>query len=102
MAMYDWNGDGEKDFIDDMIDLDIDDDLLDTNDNGRPAPKKSRPEGKLSGLGIFLSFLGSIIIFAVIYIVLDVDISEANVVGLLVMWALCFCLSAYICMRFNL
>ena len=77
MAMYDWNGNGHNDRMDDYMEYNIVNSESGTN---------SSAQGNGSGLGGFLTIFSGLFIESFIFTLLDVDVSDVPMFLILVLW----------------
>ena len=77
MTMYDWNGNGHSDRMDDYMEYNIVNSESATN---------SFAQGSGSGLGGFHTIFSGLFIESFIFTLLDVDVSDVPMFLILVLW----------------
>ena len=98
MAFHDWNGDGKRDSQDSFIDYQI----------YQHCTKKSSSTsggshgGGISTFGAIISVIAGLVLQAILYTALDIDVDHVPVIMIIVLWGLCSTLAAVVADRIGL
>jgi hypothetical protein len=86
MAMLDWNNNGKNDAMDDFIEYEM---LYKDGDDSDQSPRisHSRDNG-ISTFGAIISIIGGLILQALIYTLLGIDVEAVPVFVIIIMWAI--------------
>ena len=85
MAMYDWNGNGEKnDMFDDFMDYQIFQEISGENEQSSYTP--SRGKG-MSTFGAVVSVIAGLVLQSALYVMLGIDVDDVPVIIILILWA---------------
>ena len=83
MATHDWNNDGKNDMIDNYIEYQIYKDV--TGQNDEPSYTPSRGNG-MSTFGAIISVIAGLVLQAVLYTVLGIDVDDVPVLVIIILW----------------
>ena len=83
MATHDWNNDGKNDMIDNYIEYQVYKDV--TGQNDEPSYTPSRGNG-MSTFGAIISVIAGLVLQAVLYTVLGIDVDDVPVFVIIILW----------------
>ena len=83
MATHDWNNDGRNDMMDNYIEYQIYKDV--TGQNDEPSYTTSRGNG-MSTFGAIISVIAGLVLQAVLYTVLGIDVDDVPVLIIIILW----------------
>ena len=93
MATHDWNNDGKNDMIDNYIEYQIYKDV--TGQNDEPSYTPSRGNG-MSTFGAIISVIAGLVVQAVLYTVLGIDVDDVPVFVIIILWVVFSAIAAVV------
>lgn len=93
MAMYDWNHNGKKDMSDNYIEYQIYKDVTDQNDEPSYTPSKGNG---MSTFGAIISVIAGLVLQAVLYTVLGIDVDDVPVLIIIILWIIFSAIAAVV------
>ena len=99
MATHDWNHDGRNDMMDNYIEYQIYKDV--TGQNDEPSYTPSRGSG-MSTFGAIISVIAGLVLQAVLYTVLGIDVDDVPVLIIIILWVVFSAIAAVVVDRIGL
>ena len=99
MATHDWNHDGRNDMIDNYTEYQIYKDV--TGQNDEPSYTPSRGNG-MSTFGAIISVIAGLVVQAVLYTVLGIDVDDVPVLIIIILWVVFSAIAAVVVDRIGL
>ena len=93
MATHDWNHDGRNDMMDNYIEYQIYKDV--TGQNDEPSYTPSRGNG-MSTFGAIISVIAGLVLQAVLYTVLGIDVDDVPVRIIIILWVVFSAIAAVV------
>lgn len=93
MAMYDWNHNGKKDMSDNYIEYQIYKDVTGQNDEPSYTPGKGNG---MSTFGAIISVIAGLVLQAVLYTVLGIDVDDVPVLIIIILWIIFSAIAAVV------
>ena len=93
MATHDWNNDGKNDMMDNYIEYQIYKDV--TGQNDAPSYTPSRGNG-MSTFGAIISVIAGLVLQAVLYTVLGIDVDDVPVLVIIILWVVFSAIAAVV------
>lgn len=85
MAMYDWNHNGKNDRMDNYIEYQVYKKV--SGEMDKPSYTSSRSSG-MSTFGAIVSVIGGLILQALLYTVLDIEVDNVPILVILILWVI--------------
>ena len=99
MATHDWNHDGRNDMMDNYIEYQIYKDV--TGQNDEPSYTTNRGNG-MSTFGAIISVIAGLVLQAVLYTVLGIDVDDVPVLIIIILWVVFSAIAAVVVDRIGL
>ena len=93
MATHDWNHDGKNDMIYNYIEYHVYKDV--TGQNDEPSYTPSRGNG-MSTFGAIISVIAGLVLQAVLYTVLGIDVDDVPVLIIIILWVVFSAIAAVV------
>lgn len=97
MAFYDWNGNGKKDVGDDFIEYQI---YKESTSNHNHVSHSSG--NGISTFGAILSVIGGLVLQAILYTMLGIEVENVPVLVIIILWAVFSTLCAVVIEKIGL
>lgn len=98
MAFYDWNHDGNNDWKDNLIEYQV---YNTHNEEKSPVPT-GRGNGSMSTFGAILSVIAGLVLQAILYVALGIDVENVPVLVIVILWGVFSAIAAVVLSKLGL